>query len=297
MITIHHLNRKEVEDHRWNSCVEKSAGGLIYAGTDYLDHLSGQWGALVAGDYECIMPLTHKKKYGVSYLSQPPFCQQLGIIGQCSPQIQLAFLDKAKQLYPFAEISLNFENTDGQGTSCNNFILHLLPSYDVISSGYSNDLKKNLQRCRQFSLQYVKGGKVEECISLYKKTYGERFPQVREEHYRGLLEFCKKHSDNYTIREVRSGEKLLSAALCLTDARRIYFLMSTTLPEGRNQEANHFLVDNIIREFSGRAITLDFEGSDIPGIAAFYKNFGAVNQPYPKVSWNRLRWPWSMFKK
>jgi hypothetical protein len=45
-------------------------------------------------------------------------------------------------------------------------------------------------------------------------------------------------------------------------------------------QANHFLLDAIINEFAGKNIVLDFVGSDIPGIAHFYKNFGFHNQPY-----------------
>jgi len=63
MITIHHLSRKEIDDIRWNNCIEKSAAGLIYANAAYLDHLSAGWEALVVGDYECVMPLTQKKKF------------------------------------------------------------------------------------------------------------------------------------------------------------------------------------------------------------------------------------------
>ena len=297
MITIHHLTRHEIDDIRWNNCIEKSAAGLIYANAAYLDHLSAGWEALVAGDYECVMPLTLKKKYGIRYLSQPPFCQQLGVIGQNIGEVLPDILYKSRYLFPFGEISLNFENTKSQAALCNNLILPLFPSYDFISSGYNNDLRKNLARSMQFSLHYHPGNNVEECITLYRKTYGQRFPQVRASHYEGLKKFCLSNKGHFIIREVRSGEKLLSTVLCLTDSKRIYFLASTTLPEGRNMEANHFLVDNIIREFSGSDLILDFEGSDIPGIAAFYKNFGAINQPYPKIYWNRLKWPWSMFKK
>ena len=52
--------------------------------------------------------------------------------------------------------------------------------------------------------------------------------------------------------------------------------------------AGHFLLDNIIKEFSQTGLVLDFEGSDIPGIEHFYKSFGAINQPYNKIHFNRL---------
>jgi hypothetical protein len=297
MNSVRYLTRKEIIDNRWNSRIEKSVNGLIYARTIYLDQLAGNWNALVSGDYECLMPLTGKKKYGTSYLYQPAFCQQLGIIGECSDVLQQAFLKKAMELYPFAEINLNFGNAAGEVQLCNNFIIDLGGSYESIAGRYSHDLKKNLQRCRSLHLEYREASYIQDTISLYKKTYGKRFPHVKEYHYQALLNFCGQYPEHCLVREVWSGEKLLSAVLCLTDSRRIYFLASTTLPEGRNMEANHFLVDRLILEFSGRPLTLDFEGSDIQGIAAFYKNFGAINQVYPKIKWNRLKWPWSMFRK
>jgi hypothetical protein len=41
---------------------------------------------------------------------------------------------------------------------------------------------------------------------------------------------------------------------------------------------------------------LDFEGSDHPGIAHFYENFGSINQPYFFYRHNRLPWPLRLLK-
>ncbi len=297
MTAVHYLTRKQVDEGLWNGCIDKSPNGLIYARTEYLDRLAGKWDALVLGDYDSIMPLTGNKKYGASYLYQPAFCQQLGIIGECGILTVQDFLGKAMEIFPFAEINLNYSNEVMGASVHNNFILDLGSSYEDISDRYSNDLKKNLQRCKQSNLEYRSSENMSDAVSIYQKTYGKRFPHVRDEHYRSLENFCRSYPKNYLVREVWFEENLMSTVLCLSDSKRIYFLMSTTLPDGRNREANHFLIDHLIREYSGKPLLLDFEGSDIPGIAGFYKNFGAVNQPYPGIAWNRLKWPWSMFKK
>ncbi len=297
MTPIKHLTRQQINDDRWNHCIKKSGNGLLYAKTAYLDLLAGQWEALVAGDYNCIMPLVARRKYGVRYLYQPPFCQQLGIIGECSSALEKEFIEMAMSVYPFAEINMNFNNVHVQDSLCNNFIVDLRPDYKHISSAYSNDLKKNLVRGGQLSLQYGIAHNAEEPILHYRRNYGERFPQVREEHYNALAKFCQLYPEHCLAREVTSAGNLLATVLCLVDTKRIYFIASTTLPEGRNMEANHFLVDQLIKEHAQKPLVLDFEGSDIEGIASFYRNFGAVNQPYPRLRWNRLKWPWSMFKK
>jgi hypothetical protein len=53
-------------------------------------------------------------------------------------------------------------------------------------------------------------------------------------------------------------------------------------------EANHFLFDQLIREFAGQDLILDFEGSDLPGVARFYQKFGPQNQPFSFWKSNRL---------
>jgi hypothetical protein len=72
--------------------------------------------------------------------------------------------------------------------------------------------------------------------------------------------------------------------------------MNTTTSEGRKVEANHYLVDSVIKEFAGTSLTFDFEGSDLPGVKSFYENFGAVNEPYFIVKYNNLPWPFYLFK-
>ncbi|MDX5321128.1 MAG: hypothetical protein LPK45_08460, partial [Bacteroidota bacterium] len=41
------------------------------------------------------------------------------------------------------------------------------------------------------------------------------------------------------------------------------------------------ILDHVIKKFSGQAYTFDFEGSEIPGIAHFFKKFNPQNSPYP----------------
>jgi hypothetical protein len=74
----------------------------------------------------------------------------------------------------------------------------------------------------------------------------------------------------------------------LKDEKRIYNIASSTLPKGRTLEANHYLFDRLIHEFAGQNLILDFEGSDLPGVARFYEKFGSANQPYFFWKSNRL---------
>ena len=52
-----------------------------------------------------------------------------------------------------------------------------------------------------------------------------------------------------------------------------------------------FLIDSVIKEFSPSQLVLDFEGSNDPDLARFYKGFGAKEIEYNSLEINRFTFP------
>src|ERR1700678_4772667 len=73
------LKRNLIDDTKWNHAIRHASNSLPYAYTWYLDALCSRWVGLVMGDYEFIMPLPIGRKWGLLYVYQPLFCQQLGV--------------------------------------------------------------------------------------------------------------------------------------------------------------------------------------------------------------------------
>jgi hypothetical protein len=124
-------------------------------------------------------------------------------------------------------------------------------------------------------------------------------PHLKDEHYAAFKKICEtKSSYQVVCREaVDANNNTMSIALLLCDGRRLYNLMDTTTNGGRKAQANHFLIDSIIKEFAESKLLLDFEGSDLAGVKTFYESFGARNQPYYSIRYNNLAWPLRLFKK
>ncbi|MEA2107399.1 MAG: hypothetical protein U9P82_11900, partial [Bacteroidota bacterium] len=111
MLAINHLQNAQIDKQKWDLTIENSHNGLVYALSWYLDVVSPGWNALVLGDYEAVMPLPVKQKFGLEYLVQPPFCQQLGVF--CSPDNEnndQYLLDQLQILFRYIHIQLNAEN-------------------------------------------------------------------------------------------------------------------------------------------------------------------------------------------
>jgi len=170
---------------------------------------------------------------------------------------------------------------------------------EEIRNHYRSDLKENIRKAEKLSLVYGHGS-VQEAVTHYREQYGSRMQQVQAADYQRfqLLGESLQQKEQCLVRSVRDQEgELLAIALLLKDNRRIYNLMNTTLPGGRNKEANHWLIDRIIQEFSGQPLLLDMEGSELPGVKNFYESFGAVAQPYFHYHDNRLPWPLRLLKR
>ena len=60
------INRKNIDDKRWNGCIHFAINALPYAYTWYLDNVCENWEGLVLDNYKAVMPLVYKKKFGIS---------------------------------------------------------------------------------------------------------------------------------------------------------------------------------------------------------------------------------------
>lgn len=293
-LPIKYLNRKEIDDQKWDLGISNAINALPYAYCYFLDNMAPEWSALIVGDYEVLMPLTWKKKWGIRYLYQPHFIQQLGIFSdtKISDNHVDVFMAALKNRFRFAEIFLNFDNQLKGAPARRNYILLLKPGYEQIRSCYKNDLLKNLRLTARETFTF-KGGDLDDTLQSYQHEYKHRIPHVKSTDYEAFRQVCLSadSKNKLVIRSVTDADgSRLSSAVLINDAGRLILLLSVTSRSGRSRSANHYLIDQLIREFSGQDLVLDFEGSDIPGIAHFYSNFGATDQPYYFYRYNRLPW-------
>jgi len=235
---------------------------------------------------------------GIKYLYQPAFFQQGGIYSSevLSAAIINDFINKASSVFKFAEITLNHGNNvrelhnDFQVKTRNNFIVNLTPPYQP--DAYDAYLSKRIRRAEKHDLLYEKTNDFSGIIKLYKKLYADKIGGFDSKDYKNFEALCEvmHKKKRVVVRAVYSSQdkELLAAVILLKNKQRIYNMVSVLTEHGKKKLANYFLYDRIIREFSGKDLLLDLEGSDVKGIAYFYEKFASENQTYAFVKWNRL---------
>ena len=303
---IHLIPCHQINTSQWDNCVQQSDNGLIYGQSFFLNHISPGWSGLVGENYDWVLPVVSRKKFGFSYLYQPPFTQQLGVYAKKGVVVPYQeIIQWLKANFSFWEISWNVATAKHIAdakilqTEATNFVLVLSKGYKTIAENFHTDLIKNLKKSTQSRLLYQPSPRFENCIYLFLLHYASRTPHVTQADYRNFRKLCffAKENNQLICRDaINEKGDVLATALLLSGGNRMYNMMNTTTEEGRKKAANHFLINEIIKEFAGQNIIFDFEGSDLPGVKVFYENFGAVNEPYYHIRYNNLPWPVKLFK-
>jgi hypothetical protein len=182
---IRYLAHEEIDVAKWDAAIEASANGMVYAKSWYLDIVSPGWQALVQDDYKTVFPLTSRKKYGVSYLHQPFFTQQLGVFSkeEISTNKVDEFLHAIPSRFRLVEIQLNHANRIFKGGfSVSDRLTHHLDlhqSYEAIHKNYSDNLKRNLKRAQQNALTVSGNFEIKMLIDLFKSNRGSEVETLK----------------------------------------------------------------------------------------------------------------------
>ncbi len=293
---IHFLEHKTIDRTKWDALIAEC--GNIYAYSWYLDIVHPGWEALVEDDYQSVMPLTGGKKFGVNYLFQPYFVQQLGVFSKSpmTAETTEAFVKAIPSKYRFAEIRLNEGNAfaDGaQGVEYHrNVLLDLNQDYDTIRAHYHQNTKRNLAKAESCNLQLVTTVIPYHVVALFRDNRGALLNKWGDAEYDVLTTLAQVAQNRHTAFILGVSEKgvgqLLCAAIFMKTKNRITFLFSGLTEEGKQRQAMTWLLDQVIQQYAHQPITFDFEGSDDDNLARFYLGFGGEEVKYPSYTFNRL---------
>lgn len=296
---MRHLRHHEIDKERWDDAIKKAFNGIIYAYSWYLDIVSPGWEALASEDYKKVMPLTGGKKMGIRYLFTPFFVQQLGVFSstKLSADDVREFLKAIPREYKYWEINLNtFNNVSGDGIEFKpnlNHELDLIQDISAIRKEYSDNTKRNIKKADLQNLTVTKEPSREEIISLFRNNRGKDVHVLQEAHYdilRKLLQALDARGRLHPRGVINERGELIAGAFFADANGKVIFLFSGNSEEGKAKGAMFLLIDCFIAENSHKNLVLDFEGSNDPNLARFYRGFGAKECVYLQARMNNLPW-------
>ena len=285
---IKYIQREHLDEEKYNDCIENSIQSNSYAFSWYLDIVCDNWDVLVLNDYEAVMPIPWRKKYGIKYVYQPLWVLQLGIFSK-GDFTQSDFISVVQKRFRFIELRLNFKNlldTDSLYFIKKQFQeLKLTVGYEKIKKVYGSDRKKDLKRAEKSELRIEWGGSPSDLITLFQNNVGKRTPEIKQQDYQNLetlINFCL--IDDYgELCFAYQGETLVAGAFFLKHQETVTILCSSTDFSNRKNGANTFLIDEAIQRYINKYKTFNFGGSSMQTIAKYFFSFGTQEKTYPML--------------
>lgn len=291
---IHYVLHKDLDIVKYNECIRESPNGLLYAHNWYLDCVAKNWNVLVLNDFEAVMPLPIRKKYGISYIFVPPWTQQLGVFSKkkIDHDVIMEFLLAIPKKYKLIDVLMNSTNffQSKYISKRDNFILQLDKPYEIVYKKFSKGRKSSIKQAINNNLTIREVSTLEAILGLYKTNEGLEYKRSYAD-LKVLKELVLKgiSKQKVSVLEVISQENnLLGGAIFLIDSKRITYLFSILNSEGREKQAMSLVIDFMIKKFAQQAVIFDFEGSMVNEIASFYRSFGAQLELYYHFRKKRL---------
>jgi len=291
---LYYKQRSDIDTVRWDQCIDKASNGLIYAYSLYLDNTADNWDGLILNNYEAVMPLPWKKKFGIHYLYQPFFTAQLGLFGNnLNPELLENCLKAIPSKFKLWEFSFNHENLF-QLQNFNlferlNYVLPLSQPYEILYKNYRENVKRNIKKSIQYGCYTKTNIDINEIVDL-AKLQPNAATERDFENFKKLYSKLQSESAAKAYGVYSSTNALLASCVFVFSHNRAYYILVGNHPNGRTLGASHTMIDVFIKDHAGRDLLLDFEGSDIRNLAFFYSSFGATEEKYPAIKLNRLPW-------
>lgn len=290
------LSRSTLDDDCYNTAIASSSTwrNPTYGYTNYIDAVCGDaWSALVWGDYLAVAPIAINTKLLWPQVYMPLLCQQWGIYSEQLPDSSTT-RDLLDHLDTYRRVAYHLPATMPAAgmQSRSNYILRVPSSMADYDSTRSRKTRKKMRLASELvvtSLSTDAAAHVDFCLACLehkvKLSKADRLLAI------GLAGVLVSQGAGYII-QGSIGGTIIASSLVGTEPTYHTLLMAATNAAGRASRAREVLIHQTIqRVIETGASYLDFEGSELPGVAQFFASHGADNRPYNRYIRDHMPWP------
>jgi hypothetical protein len=171
-----------------------------------------------------------------------------------------------------------------QGTLRATYVLDDVSDPDAVWRGMSDKVRNAIRKAER-TIEVVEDDDASRLAAAVRSTFGrhDRSTPFDAELLDRLRRAVAAHDAGVVLSAV-DGDGLVHASLMLVwDGEKTYYLVGGNHSDRLGSGAQSLLLWEAIRRASARTPAFDFEGSMIPGVARFFRSFGARPEPYIQV--------------
>lgn len=279
----------------------------------WLDAVCGEanWDVLLAeenGRIRAAMPFYFRSH---TVISMPPYTQTMGPwfapvsddtkYTSALADRQAICKDFVERLKPYPYFLQNFHHsiTDwlpfywGGYTQTTRYT-YLLPDIsqpDRLWEQMSPHIRRNITKAKEkYGIEVRRDVSADDFIRIYEMTFdrqGQKAPHA--DVLRRLIAVCRERGQGdiwggYS----KEDNRLHAVAFVVWQEHSAYYLAGGGHPALRESGAHSLVLWEAIRELSALTSRFDFEGSMLPGVERFFREFGAVQTPFFTISRGKM---------
>ena len=172
-------------------------------------------------------------------------------------------------------------------------MLNLNHTYHHLHKHFDEHCQRNIKKASKHP-QTIRSIDPALAVAFYQKykalNTSDVYPEDYEKFLRVLME-AQQRNLLQCLGVFNTQEQLQAVGVFLVHQTRIIYILGGASDQGRESRSMYGLFEFVIKQYAEKEYILDFEGSEIAGIARFFKGFGAYKQPYYKLHINRLPLP------
>ncbi len=177
------------------------------------------------------------------------------------------------------------------------YLLSGLHDTAQIWENMSQNTRRNIIRAeKKYKITVRKGIPTEEFIRIQHLTFQRQHKAVPkgEDILRQLIETSRRRNQGDIWGGYDENGQLHAAVFIVWQESSAYYLAGGGDPQLRQSGAHSLVMWKAIQEMAAYTDHFDFEGSMIPGVERFFREFGARQMPYFAISkgklnlWNRI---------
>lgn len=200
------------------------------------------------------------------------------------------FAERLREYTPFLQ-NFNYELTDWlpfywagyQQTTRYTYLLPNLSQPDKLWENMSANIRRNITKARdKHHIQIRKGISIEAFIGVQAKTFERQ--KLRDPGdvnvLRRLVTACRSRQQGDLWGAYDAEGHLHAAAFIAWQPSSAYYLAGGGDPAWRSSGAHSYLLWECINQVASHSRRFDFEGSMLPGVERFFREFGAIQTPF-----------------
>jgi hypothetical protein len=253
----------------------------------------------VDGKAKAIFPFYLKRKFGLTAAAMPPLTPYLAmwILDESDRNNYdlylsafISFLPNAIFMSFSSHIHFDFhkswQNKGYEIKKRNTYIFEAQP-YETIFQNFQSKMKNDLRFAAE-RVEVIEQTEVNDLLKMIDLTFESQ--EKKSPHATDVIKRINEDkSIHSTILSATLDKRSVASIMVVEDYSTVYYLLS-----GRSSEAPRGTIALLINQAIKHAMIqnkgFDFEGSSIPGIAAFFRSFGAQHKNFFNASKFKYNW-------